>query len=596
MNNSSLHTTFYLLIICLFTVVGCQKKQTEISPKQLVLIDIEKLSEALIEFKNLANTTDNSLKLQKKFSQCRLLYKQTEWVVSYFIPETARFINGPALDELEVAENQFVPPNGFQVVEEIIYPEYDAKNKEELLREITILSGNIRQVKQALDVITISPSHIIDAIKLDVFRNISLGITGFDSPIAFLSIPESAASLNAIEQILPTIDKGQTKTSSTNIYRIIAAGKKYCLKHPDFNDFDRAYYIKTILNPLIPLLNSFKTENNIETISRNSVVNPEANSYFAENTFSVNSFIPSSEFAYSKDKKELGDKLFYDVNLSKNNNRSCASCHNPDKAFTDGLKSNLALSGGFLLRNTPTLTYAGLQNAQFWDMRQLDLEKQSADVVGNIDEMHSSIKDIIPIVENDEKYKVLFKKAFPRAKKVEEWQIQNALASYTRSLNLFNSKFDLFMRNKTTFSEEESKGFNLFAGKAKCATCHFIPIFNGTVPPQFKKTEHEIIGTPEDKAGKKLSPDMGRYTQYKMDQLRNSFKTPTLRNVEITGPYMHNGVFTTLEEVVDFYNEGGGVGLGLPVPNQTLPSESLNLTESEKKALVAFMKTLSDIQ
>ncbi|WP_418262615.1 cytochrome-c peroxidase [Flavobacterium faecale] len=577
-------------------MASCQNKTSPITAQQVVLIDIEKLNEALLNFKKNANESNDTHILQKEFTNCRLQYKQSEWVIAYFIPETARFINGPALDELELAENQFVPPNGFQVIEELLYPKFDAKSKAALIREITVLQGNIKQVKQALEVISITPAHIMDALKMDVLRNISLGITGFDSPIALLSIPESAASLNAMEQILPTINHQKSKAVIQKINILIREGKKYCNAHPDFDTFDRAHYIKTVLDPLIPLLNTFKKENKIESISRNSVINPDANSYFAINSFNVNAFIPSEEFVYSDAKKALGDQLFYDTKLSKDNSRSCSSCHNPDKAFTDGLKTNRSLGGGLLKRNTPTLTYAGFQNAQFWDMRQLDLEKQSADVVGNIDEMHSSIKDIIPIIQNDKKYFALFQKAFPEATKVEEWQIQNALASYTRSLNLFNSKFDLYMRNKTDFTAEELKGFNLFAGKAKCATCHFIPLFNGTVPPQFKKTEHEIIGSPEDKNGRKLSPDMGRYAQFQMDQLKNAFKTPTLRNIEKTAPYMHNGVFATLEEVIDFYNKGGGVGLGLPVPNQTLPSDQLNLTETEKKALVAFMKTLTDIQ
>jgi cytochrome c peroxidase len=144
------------------------------------------------------------------------------------------------------------------------------------------------------------------------------------------------------------------------------------------------------------------------------------------------------------------------------------------------------------------------------------------------------------------------------------------------------------------FTTEEKLGFNVFAGKAKCATCHFIPLFNGTVPPVYQKTEQEVIGTPADKNGKKISPDLGRYLQYQMPQLRNAFKTPTLRNVAKTAPYMHNGVYSTLEEVVDFYEKGGGVGLGISVDNQTLPAEKLNLTEKEKKALIAFMKTLTD--
>jgi cytochrome c peroxidase len=199
------------------------------------------------------------------------------------------------------------------------------------------------------------------------------------------------------------------------------------------------------------------------------------------------------------------------------------------------------------------------------------------------------------LINKDKKYTALFKKAFPETHKVKEWQLQNAIASYIRSLNDFDSKFDLYMRGESDdFSEEEKLGFNLFAGKAKCATCHFIPLFNGTVPPNFTKTEQEVIGTPKDKTGKKISPDLGKYNQNKMDQLKNAFKTPSVRNAAKTAPYMHNGAFSTLEEVVDFYNKGGGKGLGYEVDNQTLPFDELKLNKKEEKALVAFMKTLTD--
>ena len=303
----------------------------------------------------------------------------------------------------------------------------------------------------------------------------------------------------------------------------------------------------------------------------------------------------SDEYNFTKEKAFLGEKLFYDKGLSKNNDRSCASCHHPEKAFTDGLKTNVSLTGSNLARNTPTLTYASLQNAQFWDMRQLDLEKQSVDVIQNKDEMHGSMENIHAKIQLDNEYVKLFKKAYPKTSKPEAWQIQNAIASYVRSLNAFDSRFDEYMRgNKNILNNEEIEGMNLFMGKAKCATCHFTPLFNGTVPPSYSKTEHEVIGTPNEASGKTLSPDKGRYLYNKMPQLVGAFKTPTVRNAAVTAPYMHNGVFKTLEEVVSFYNKGGGQGLGYEVENQTLPFDKLNLTVKEEKALVAFMKTLTD--
>ena len=150
--------------------------------------------------------------------------------------------------------------------------------------------------------------------------------------------------------------------------------------------------------------------------------------------------------------------------------------------------------------------------------------------------------------------------------------------------------------NGSAMTETEIEGFNLFTGKAKCGTCHFTPLFNGNNPPTFNKTDAEVIGVPanKDTVHPFLDTDNGKYGLYKIEIHKNAFKTPTLRNIAITAPYMHNGVYTTLEEVIDFYDKGGGTGLGLHVLNQTLPGEKLNLLHSEKKALVAFMNTLTD--
>lgn len=573
---------------------SCQKQYTSLTIQEELLSNLEKLNQEVRAFEKVANEIPNQKQLQKSFETSRIAYKKIEWAVEYFTPDPARFINGPALDELEVEENKFLSPSGFQVIEELIYPQYSASNSNALKREIAVLKGLIAQVKEHLSVITISPDYVIDASKMEVYRIITLGITGFDSPIANQSIPEAKASLSSLKAVLEKLNTHNSKTKVL-LFDLIDHANTFCDTNTNFNSFDRATFIKEYLNPISEKLVQFQQDNTIKNVAKTNAINPDAKTLFEKNTFNVNAFIPSQEYAYSRAKADLGKKLFYDSSLSKDGRRNCATCHNPELAFTDGEKTNRSLNGISLPRNTPTLTYASLQNAQFWDMRQPDLEKQSLDVIQNKDEMHGNLKDNLTRIQGDSAYKKLIKNAFPNAKKLEEWQLQNAIASYVRSLNKFNSKFDqYFSGTSTTFSTEEKLGFNLFAGKAKCATCHFIPLFNGTVPPIYKKTEQEVIGTPQTKNGKIIDQDLGRFTQYKMAQLKHAFKTPTLRNITQTGPYMHNGVFKTLEEVVTFYNEGGGEGNGIAVENQTLPSDKLNLSLAEQKSLVAFMKTLSD--
>jgi len=581
------------LVACFF--FSCKKNEvsTTSSVKQDLIIDLNKLNNEIVHFQKLVSNNKSQKEIVEQFKKSRLAYKKVEWAIEYFMPDIARFMNGPALDEMELEENKSFEPHGFQVIEEIIYPEYNIADKDNVIKESKIFQSNIKQVQNIFEVITISDNHILDAVRQTVYRVISLGITGFDSPILQSSISETGESLISVLKPMESINSN-SKTLE-ELKKLTRSAQKYCEENNNFNTFNRAIFITEYLNPISKKIKTFQKEENIKNVNKTSPLKPEIETLFDKDAFDVNAFVLSQEYNFTADKSKLGEKLFYDTNLSKNNDRSCASCHNPEKAFTDGLKTNVSLTGSNLARNTPTLTYASLQNAQFWDMRQLDLEKQSVDVIQNKDEMHGSMDDIHAKILLNKEYLALFKKAYPKTVKPEAWQIQNAIASYVRSLNAFDSRFDEYMRgNKNVLNNEEIEGMNLFMGKAKCATCHFTPLFNGTVPPSYSKSEHEVIGTPQDTSGKKLSPDQGRYIYNKMPQLVGAFKTPTVRNAAVTAPYMHNGVFKTLEEVVDFYNKGGGQGLGYEVENQTLPFDELKLTKNEEKALVAFMKTLTD--
>lgn len=586
------HFIFFLLTISLF--FSCKENEVfKTTVKQHLLVDLNKLNNEILQFQKLINNNAPQKEIVNQFKKSRIFYKKSEWAIEYFIPETARFMNGPALDEMELEENRSFEPHGFQVIEEMIYPEYKTVDKENIIRELNIFKSNIKQLQSTFEVIAISDDYVLDALQQNVYRIIALGITGFDSPVLQSSIPEAGESLLSVSESLEIINSKDK--SAAEIKNLTAKAKKYCLENNNFNSFDRAFFITEFLNPISRNLKAFQKRGNIKNVKKTSPLKQTIETLFDKDAFDVDAFVLSSEYNFTKDKAKLGEKLFYDNSLSNHNDRSCATCHNPEKAFTDGLKTNVSLTGSNLARNTPTLTYASLQNAQFWDMRQLDLEKQSVDVIQNKDEMHGSMDEIHAKILLNTEYIGLFKKAYPKTQKPEQWQIQNAIASYVRSLNSFDSRFDEFMRgNKNILTRQETNGMNLFMGKAKCATCHFTPIFNGTVPPSYSKTEHEVIGTPQDASGKKISPDLGRYLYNQMPQLKGAFKTPTVRNAAVTAPYMHNGVFKTLEEVVDFYNKGGGKGLGLNVENQTLPFDELKLTKNEEKDLVAFMKTLTD--
>jgi cytochrome c peroxidase len=169
------------------------------------------------------------------------------------------------------------------------------------------------------------------------------------------------------------------------------------------------------------------------------------------------------------------------------------------------------------------------------------------------------------------------------------------------SLSSFNSPFDQYVRGeRKELPEAAKRGFNLFMGKAACGTCHFAPSFNGLVPPFYEESESEVLGVPSTPGSENLviDPDLGRLESSRPQDeayfYAFSFKTPTVRNAALTAPYMHNGVYETMEEVIDFYNKGGGLGMGIDIPHQTLPDAPLNLNEGEVKDLIAFMEALTD--
>ncbi|MFC0774009.1 cytochrome c peroxidase [Terrimonas alba] len=595
--------TWVIAISCLACLIliwaACFHSKKETKAEQVVAAyqgDIEALLKQVDTLIALTKKNVAVTDLQQQFYKAKYAYKQIEWLAEYYQPYTARFINGPALQEVE-PENKAITiePEGFQVIEEFLFPVYDSSSNKELLQQIALLRSNISRLQKAALNLETTDAHVFDALRLQLFRIITLGISGFDSPIAQNSINEAAASVKGIQFYLSSYLQ-KNKTSQT-IDSLLQATQKYLAAQHDFIALDRMQLITRYLDPLAENILALQNELDIPVFNEPRLLKAGAGHLFAAGIFNPDFYTPDAASASSAVKIALGEKLFYDRVLSVNRSRSCASCHQPDKAFTDGLKTNKALNGlASLRRNTPTLLNAALQPALFYDTRVAYLEDQAKAVITNKDEMHGSLSAAVKFLKEDGEYQQLFKKAY-QEEEINEHHIKNAIAAYVRSLIALNSRFDQYMQgNNMAMNQVEIDGFNLFMGKGKCGTCHFVPLFNGTNPPQFLKIDAEIIGVPAttDTLQPQLDADQGKYYNHKIDLYRFAFKTPTLRNIELTAPYMHNGVFNTLEEVIAFYDRGGGKGWGLRLDHQTLPEERLKLSAYEKKAMVAFLKTLND--
>lgn len=581
------------ILLVLVVLISCQnaipKHETV---NNIFKSDILKVIDEVSKLEGLIESNSSTVELQRQFLNAHSSYKQVETISEYYFPAVSKAINGPALSEFEENDGKTLPPEGFQVIEEFIFPAYYPTSKLDLLKEIGILSANLKRLDKVSQTNEFTDSHVFDAMRLEVFRIITLGITGFDSPIAQKSIPEAAAALESIEKYYKIYADNSADVTFQKVLKTIKKGKEYLKINTNFNAFDRAFFIREIANPLSIGLYKTQVSLNIPFIKETRGLKTTAQTLFDKNAFDAEAFSAFPDYETTPEKIELGKLLFNDPVLSGDNSRSCASCHHSDKAFTDGLEKSVSLDGRSLVkRNTPTLTNIAFQRAFFSDSRVNYLEDQAVAVIINENEMHGSLAKSVAVLKKQPIYVAKFHKAFPKTA-IDEFGIKNALASYIRSLSTYDSKFDEFMQGEEKFNLDEIAGFNLFTGKAKCATCHFIPLTNGTVPPSFMKSESEVLGVPNKY--KKLDADLGKFELTKAEIHRNSFKTPTIRNVELTASYMHNGVFKTLEEVIDFYNDGGGNGLGFNLQNQTLPEGKLNLTDLEKKQLIVFMKTLTD--
>ncbi len=295
----------------------------------------------------------------------------------------------------------------------------------------------------------------------------------------------------------------------------------------------------------------------------------------------ISSFMSNSPIAIVRTKADLGKLLFSEKILSVDSSVSCASCHNPKLAFADTATFSKGIRGTLTTRNTPSVLNMLNRTAFFWDGRAKTLEEQALKPIENINEMGLPIATAVQRLNDNGKYRKLFQKVFGQQPNKENLAI--ALAEFERTLETIDSKFDDWadgIRKKWTAAEE--RGRALFVGdKAKCFNCHFAEDFTGD--------EFKNIGLFD---GDKLS-DLGHGGFTKNTADNGKFKTPGLRNVAVTAPYMHNGMFKTLEEVVAYYNDPKSVIKTSYNIDKDL-EKPLGLTAQEQKDLIAFLKTLTD--
>ena len=273
-------------------------------------------------------------------------------------------------------------------------------------------------------------------------------------------------------------------------------------------------------------------------------------------------------------KVELGRALFFDPVLSVDRTLSCASCHQPARYFTHGRQRPIGTGGREGRRNAPSVLNVAYGRSFFWDGRAPSLEEQVLQPIQAGSELGLDLQELVRRLRAQDTYRAAFREAF-EGDGITPDHVSRALASYLRTLRSGNAAIDRFLQGHSdALPLDARRGFGLFVGRANCGACHIAPLF----------TDHQFHNTGVSWG----SPDSGRFEITEEDGDRGAFKTPSLRNVAGTAPYMHDGSIATLEEVIEFYDHGGN-----PNPYLDLDVLPLRLTGDEKLALLAFLSALS---
>jgi cytochrome c peroxidase len=560
------------------------------------------LSAALVDVRG--NAADTA-RVRVAFAATRARYKHLEGIVEYYAPALAAALNSrrQEVDDDDAPPPSTIAASGFPALETLLWPALAPQYADSARRLTDAMHSPVSRVRALAAAITPTDAQVIEIARLELARISTLGISGFDTPQSGAAMGECADALTGVRSMFAAA--GPSRWPRLGVERAaldstLGAGIDYLRRHADVDSSDRLTFIAEYAEPAARALDALRRTSGTKAVLMPRAWRADVPSVYDANAFDSRTYAPASAPIPTADIIALGATLFVDPQLSGTGTRSCASCHNPKRAFSDGLPTAATIDrhGATVKRNTPTLINAGLQPRQFADERATTLEDQAIVVLRSPAEMGGSDSAAAAAVSRSEHYRQEFARAFGGAATaaVTPLRLRQALAAYVRSLVAMDSRFDRAVRGDTgVLTPRERRGFTLFMGKGGCGTCHFAPLFSGDTPPLYMANDVEVIGTSaSSRRFAELDADSGRAGIDGQPAHLRAFKTPSLRNVVLTAPYMHHGKFATLDDVIRFYNGGGGLGAGAKISNQTLAADSLHLTAEERAAIVAFLGTLTD--
>jgi cytochrome c peroxidase len=568
----------------------------------------QKLLETILQSNT--HSPDGLEKIKQQIHLARLQLKSVDFWIRYLEPIMYKKMNGPLPVEWET-----------EVFEKFEKP-YKREGAGLTLAELYLEEENVDQdslYKLVLEageaVATFSADSITGNLKsfstfylcnrLYLLNMAAIYTTGFECPDTSRVIPELLSMMQNVDEIYQAYNHGFSNTQITADYlSLYNKAINFVQAQPQqYSNFDHFIFIRDYINPLFTLnqqmINSYR-------VLSNSVVdyslNKTATSIFSKQLY--NGQNAKGIFLRVKDERALaeldriGKLLFYDPLLSANNQRSCISCHKATEYFTDTTAATALQINGVdrLSRNTPSLINANYNHLLMLDGKHISMQDQARAVITNQHELGSNENMILKKVLSCPTYKKAFTKLLkhtPQETEITFEHITSALTFYYAKFSNYYAAFDDALNQRRDIDGGIKRGFNLFMSKAQCATCHFVPEFNGVKPP-YVGSEFEVLGVPADTGYKRLNGDEGRWLINPAVETMRAFRTGTIRNADYTKPYMHNGIFNSMMQVIDFYDGGSGAGKGLDVPNQTLSSDSLRLSPAEKNDLMLFISSLNE--
>ena len=540
--------------------------------------------------------------------QARMDLKPLDFWFRYANPIEYKLINGPLPVEWETEvfekyEKPYKRIGSGLTLAEIALNENDTQG---LIKYIGSINSALNHFQpDSMAELFNTADHFAFCNRLYILNLSTLYTTGFECPDQDQIIPELLSMLKGVRTIYTAYTNTYTNNPLSGEYLDKYDACIRWVENQPMNPqlFDHYTFVSQYVNQLYRLHANWILKNGFRSKSMlDYTINKEAQSIFdkeiyrGQNTKGV--FLRVNNIDDLNKIEQLGRLLFSDPLLSGNIQRSCASCHIPEHGFTDTTQGTaLAFNHrGKLKRNAPSLLNSEYNHLIMQDGKHLTLQEQALSVITNPEEMNCSESLIMKRILSCKTYKVMLRdlsKLTPQSPEPSIAHILSALTYYYSKFNASKSSFDDAMELKSELTLEAKRGFNLFMSKAQCATCHFLPLFNGVKPP-FVGSEFEVLGVPDDTAFTKFGADSGRYLINPSFETLYAFRTGTLKNINRTAPYMHNGVFKTLREVVAFYNDGGGNGRGLNISNQTLSADKLELTEQEISDILVFLGTLNE--